>query len=75
MRLATKLFIMSFFTILIPMLIIVLFSVFTIYQTNAISQWEYLETVERNIYEDIEETETDYLKRGKVGGRQPARQR
>ncbi len=61
MKLVTKLLILSFFTILIPMLIIVFFSAFMIYQSSAISQWEYLESIRDNLENEIIETEKIYI--------------
>ncbi|MDC7226281.1 MAG: ATP-binding protein [Spirochaetales bacterium] len=62
MRLLTKLLIMSFFVILIPMLIILLFSAFMLYQTSAISQWEYLKSIRDNFENEILNSEVEYLR-------------
>ena len=66
MKLATKLVILSIVTILIPMLIIVFFSAFMIYQSSAISQWEFLENVYINIENDIVDAEESYSKTIKI---------
>jgi len=61
MKLITKLIIFTFFTILIPMLLLFLFTAFTFYQTTTISQWEFLENIEKNIEKEFYETERRYL--------------
>ncbi len=65
MKLNTKLVIMSFFTIIIPMLIIIFFSGFLLYRNNSLSQWNYLETVKGNIETDIAETQKQFLESAK----------
>lgn len=62
MKLVTKLVVLSVVTIVIPMLIIVFFSAFMIYQSTAIRQWEFLENVYSNIEKDLYQTEEDYQK-------------
>ena len=61
MKLVKKLLIQSFFAILVPMLIIVFFAVFIIYQNSAISQYEYFESIKLNIRKEIAATEANYF--------------
>ena len=61
MKLRTKLVILSFFAILVPMLIIVFSSAFLIYQNSNISQWEYLEAVEEHLESEVKSKEKVFL--------------
>ena len=61
MKLSRKLMLMSVTTILVPMLIIVFFAVFTIFRNTTISQWEYLESVRDYIEEEMSATERSYF--------------
>lgn len=65
MKLNTKLVILSVFTIIIPMLIIVFFSAFLLYRNNSLSQWKYLETVKGSIETDVTETQRQFLESAK----------
>jgi signal transduction histidine kinase/HAMP domain-containing protein len=66
MKLVTKLVIISFFAILIPMLIIVFSAAFLVFQNTNISQWEYLEIIQNQIEKDISSTELNYQKHIKL---------
>jgi signal transduction histidine kinase len=63
MKLGRKLVIMSLTTILVPMLIIVVFAAVTIFRNNAITQWEYLESIKNHIEEEMVESERNYLQK------------
>ena len=65
MNLRNKLLISSFFTILIPMLIIGLYGAYLLYRNTEISQWEFLESIKKNIETEITEIENKYLVQAK----------
>jgi signal transduction histidine kinase/HAMP domain-containing protein len=61
MKLGTKLIRLSFFTILIPMLIIGGYAALLLNQNTEISQWEFMEDVGRKIEDEVLQIEIDYL--------------